>query len=223
MLNVQEVNFLQHETEFWHKLSANEQALLKDNAVCQKQSQGVILHSGTQKCLGALIIKVGQVRIYSVSDTGREITLYRLNPGDVCMLSASCVLENITLDILATTEKDSEIIFVNANVFATLISQNLALENYCLKLAVTRMSGIVWALEQILFMSMDRRLAGFLLEEAEKTQADSVKLTHEQIAKYIGSAREVVSRMLKYFEQEGMVQIARGSITLVDKKRLSAI
>ena len=101
--------------------------------------------------------------------------------------------------------------------------RNILLENYCLKLAGIRMSQVIWTLEQILFMSMDRRLAQFLLEETDKIGDDNIKLTHEQIARYIGSAREVVSRMLKYFEQEGLVRIARGNITLLDKEGLKSI
>lgn len=84
------------------------------------------------------------------------------------------------------------------------------------------MSQVVWTLEQILFMSMDRRLAQFLLEESEKNKEEVVRLTHEQIARYIGSAREVVSRMLKYFEQENLLKISRGSIAILNKQGLQS-
>ena len=76
------------------------------------------------------------------------------------------------------------------------------------------------SMQQILFMSMDKRLAVFLLDETAKNGTDTVKLTHEQIAKYMGSAREVVSRMLKYFAAEGIVSVSRGGIRLIDKRRL---
>lgn len=78
----------------------------------------------------------------------------------------------------------------------------------------------MWAMQQILFMSMDKRLAVFLWDEISKTEDDTVHLTHEQVARDVGSAREVVSRMLKYFTSEGIVELSRGGIKVIDKKKL---
>jgi len=95
---------------------------------------------------------------------------------------------------------------------------------FALESAVSSFSDIMWVMQQILFMSMDKRLAIFLLDEISKTGKDTVKLTHEQIAKYMGSAREVVSRMLKYFSTEGLVSVSRSDgVRILDKKRLRAL
>lgn len=223
MLSKEDVLFLSNNSEFWQKLNIQEQRLLLDNAVCRKYTQETNLRSIAAECLGVLIVKSGQLRVFNVSESGREITLYRMNSGDICILSAACVLESIKLEVMVNAEVDSEIIIINPKVFNDMLKENILLENYCLKLAGIRMSQVIWTLEQILFMSMDRRLAQFLLEETDKIGDDNIKLTHEQIARYIGSAREVVSRMLKYFEQEGLVRIARGNITLLDKEGLKSI
>ena len=223
MLSKEDVLFLSNNSEFWQKLNIKEQRLLLDNAVCRKYTQETNLRSIAAECLGVLIVKSGQLRVFNVSESGREITLYRMNSGDICILSAACVLESIKLEVMVNAEMDSEIIIINPKVFNDMLKQNILLENYCLKLAGIRMSQVIWTLEHILFMSMDRRLAQFLLEETHKAGDENIKLTHEQIARYIGSAREVVSRMLKYFEQEGLVKIARGNITLLDKEGLKSI
>ncbi len=222
MLNQEEVLFLKNNTDLWGKLTAAEQQLLLDNTVCRKYLPNSTLHSIAAECLGVIIVKSGQLRVFNVSESGREITLYRMNAGDICMLSAACVLDSIKLEVVVGAEQDSEIIVINPKVFADLLKDNVALENYCLKMAGVRMSQVVWTLEQILFMSMDRRLAQFLLEESEKNKEEVVRLTHEQIARYIGSAREVVSRMLKYFEQENLLKISRGSIAILNKQGLQS-
>ena len=91
---------------------------------------------------------------------------------------------------------------------------------FALEAAMTTFSDVMWVMQQILFMSFDRRLAIFLLDEASKTGSELIHLTHEQIAKDMGSAREVVSRMLKYFSTEGMVELSRGGVKLLDKQKL---
>lgn len=158
-----------------------------------------------------------------LSEEGKEITLYRLGAGDVCILSASCVLKNITFDVFIDAEQESEVILINSSVFQKICHENIYAENFSLKQTVDRFSDVMWAIEQILFMSFDKRLAIFLLDEMSKTGDNSIQLTHDQIAKYMGSAREVVSRMLKYFEKEGLVDLYRGGLKILDKDGLREI
>jgi CRP/FNR family transcriptional regulator len=201
-------------------LSINEKNTILNNTIKVNYSKGSNIHSGDNECVGVLIIKSGELRTYILSEEGKEITLYRLNEGDVCILSASCLIKKITFDVYIDAEKDSEILLVNSTVFAGLISQNIYIENFALKTTVERFSDVMWSMEQILFMSFDRRLAIFLADESLKTKSDKINLTHEQIAKYIGSAREVVSRMLKYFEEEKIVELSRGGVRIIDKLKL---
>lgn len=216
-------NFLANVLPFWDKLSPGEQELLAANTITRRYRQGENVHGGENDCAGVVIVKSGGLRTYILSEDGREITLYRLFSGDICILSASCVINSITFDVHIDAETDSELVIIDNEVFAKLAEENVYVENFALKEAASRFSDVMWTIEQILFMSMDKRLARFLLDEAARTKSDSIPLTHEQIARYIGSAREVVSRMLRYFVEEGLVEQYRGGVRIVDKKRLRAM
>lgn len=220
MMNESDLQLLQSLLPFWDKLSSEEAALLAQGTKPITYLQGEKIHSAANECVGVLLVKSGELRTYILSEEGKEITLYRLNQGDVCILSASCLLKSITFDVFIDAEQDSEVLLIPSGAFAQLQSSNLHVENFSLRVAVERFSDVMWAMEQILFMSFDRRLAVFLLDETAKTGVDNLTLTHEQIAKYMGSAREVVSRMLKYFAKEGMVQLHRGGVEILDKERL---
>ena len=140
------------------------------------------------------------------------------------MLSASCVLNSITFDVFIDSEEESDCIVVGGCAYAEMAERIPEVKIFALESAVSRFSDVMWIMQQILFMSMDKRLAIFLLDESAKNGNDVIRLTHEQIAKYMGSAREVVSRMLKYFVSEGIVESSRSEgIKLLDKKRLRAL
>ncbi len=208
---------------FWDKLSEEEKKALCLQTSFAEYDKGENIHGNTGNCTGAILVKSGILRAYMLSEEGKEITLYRLYPGDICMLSASCVMQSITFDVFVDAEVKSEVYIINSGGFAKLMEENVYVENFALKTATERFSEVMWAMQQILFMSFDRRLAVFLLDELAKEGGDSIKLTQEQIAKYMGSAREVVSRMLKYFSTEGLVEVARGGVKVLDKPRLKRI
>jgi len=168
-------------------------------------------------------VKSGRLRIYMLSEEGKEITLYRLAPGNVCMLSASCVIQSITFDVFVDAEEESECFLVSASAFGVLSERIPAVKIFALETAVSRFSDVMWVMQQIMFMSMDKRLAIFLLDEAALNGNDTVTLTHEQIARHMGTAREVVSRLLKHLAADGIVASSRGGITILDKKRLLKI
>ncbi len=212
--------FIYKTLTFWDKLNEKEQALILSNMISVKYRHGENIHSGENDCIGIILIKSGELRTYILSEDGREITLYRLVKGDICILSASCILKNITFDVHIDAEHDSEVLLINSNVFQQICNENIYAENFSYKTIADRFSDVMWAMQQILFMSFDKRLATFLLDELSKNDSDSILLTHEQIAKYMGSAREVVSRMLKYFENEGLVELSRGGVKVIDKKSL---
>lgn len=208
---------------FWNKLSEEEKKALCLQTSFAEYDKGENIHGNTGNCTGAILVKSGILRAYMLSEEGKEITLYRLYPGDICMLSASCVMQSITFDVFVDAEVKSEVYIISSGGFAKLMEENVYVENFALKTATERFSEVMWAMQQILFMSFDRRLAVFLLDELAKEGGDSIKLTQEQIAKYMGSAREVVSRMLKYFSTEGLVEVARGGVKVLDKPRLKKI
>lgn len=205
---------------FWDKLSEDEKKILLDNAIEVHYEKGNNVHSADNDCIGVIIVKSGELRTYILSEEGKEITLYRLNAGEVCILSASCLIKNIDFDVHIDAEAETDILLVNSYIFSRLQSKNVYVENFALHTTVDKFSDVMWAMQQILFLSFDRRLASFLIDESVKTNSDDIKLTHEQIAKYMGSAREVVTRMLHHFENDGLVKLYRGGLKIKDKQKL---
>lgn len=220
MLKEEDLTYIKEHLNFWDKLSDAEKQLLKNNVETIKYNRGENLHGGDKECVGLILVKSGELRVYILSEEGRDVTLYRLSEGDSCILSASCILNSITFDVLIDAEQDTEVLLFNVGVFSKLVKENIYVENYMYKNAADRFSDVMWAMEQILFMSFDKRLAVFLHDEMIKTESNTINLTHEQIAKYMGSAREVVSRMLKSFESQGILKLSRGKIEIVDKNKL---
>ena len=208
---------------FWDKLTEEEQKNVCRNAASVIYPAGAFIHRASEDCVGVLLIREGQLRVYIQSEDGRDITLFRIYAGEACVLSASCFMQEITFDILIDAEKDSRVLVIPTAVIRRLADENIYVENYIYKQAVERFSDVMWTMQQILFMSFDKRLAVFLVDEAAKTGEDTLTMTHDQIARYTGSAREVVSRMLKYFEKEGLVELARGRVKLLHKKKLQEL
>ena len=223
MINQNDLDFISSTLTFWNHLNTLEKNLLANNIELIKYKANQNIHSGNNDCIGTLLIKKGELRVYILSQDGREITLYRLYEGEVCMLSASCILKNITFEVHIDVAQDSEIYHISNNAYQQLIDQNIYVENFSLKSATDRFSDVMWAMEQILFMSFDKRLAIFLVNEANSNSADVISMTHEQIAKLMGSAREVVSRMLKHFSNDGLVELSRGGVKILNKEKLRSL
>ena len=208
---------------FWDKLGERDKETFFRSSQRVAIDRGTNIHDGNE-CTGIIIVNKGCLRLYILSDEGKEMTLYRLFPGEICILSASCVLDSITFDVLVDAEEDSDCVVVGGCAFEDIARRLPEAKMFALETALSRFSDVMWLFQQILFMSMDKRLAVFLLDECAKLGTDTVRLTHEQIAKYMGSAREVVSRMMKYFVSEGLVESSRsGGIKILDKRRLRAI
>lgn len=207
---------------FWNILSDNDKEYLcKNSSVVQfEKAQAVHNNMG---CSGLFILKSGKLRLYMLSEEGKEITLYRLLPGDICMLSASCVLQSITFDVYVEAEVPSDCYMINGMAFSYVSDRVLEVKNYALEIAVQRFSDIMWIMQQIVFMSMDKRLAIFLLDEITESGTDMVIMTHEQIARHLGTAREVVTRILKHFASDGWIEVTRKGIKIIDKEKLRDI
>jgi len=207
---------------FWSSVRPQDRDRLCQSTTLSGYKKGARVHDGND-CTGVILVKSGCLRIYMLSDEGKEITLYRLFAGEFCMLSASCVLQSITFEIFVDAEEDSECFIIGPAALQSLIDTYPDAKIFALETAVDRFSDVMWVMQQILFMSVDRRLAIFLLDEFTRQNSDTISLTHDQIARYIGSAREVVSRMLKYFANEHIVQVSRKGIKLLDKDKLKAL
>ena len=204
---------------FWDKISADDRKYISDNSTIRQYEKGTNLHHGSD-CSGVIFVRNGSLRVYIMSEDGKDVTLYRLHKGDMCMLSASCVLQSITFEVVIDAEEDSECCIISGHAFKQVSERNPEIRIFSLETAVSRFSDVMWVMQQIMFMSLDKRLAIFLHDEALRIGSDNIQLTQEQIAKYIGSAREVVSRMLKYFSNEGIVEVSRKGVRILDRKRL---
>ena len=207
----------------WDKLTPDQQERVASASEFRKVKKGTVLHNGSLDCLGLLLIRSGQLRAYILSDEGREITIYRLFEMDICLFSASCVMPNLQFEIIIEAEKDSEIWIIPACLYKDLMDESLPVASYANDLISSHFSELMWLVEQIMWKSFDKRLAKFLLEESILEGTDSLKITHEKIANHLGTAREVVTRMLRYFQTEGMVRLTRGTVDIVNRKQLAQL
>ena len=204
----------------WNKLTREQQERLRGVTELQQIPRGTVVHDGSPECKGMVLVKSGQLRAYLLSDEGREVTICRFFEMDICLFSASCVMPNMMFDVFIEAEKDTEIWVIPACLYQNLMDESLPLSNYSHALITNHFSEVMWLMEQIMWKSFDKRLAGFLVEESRIEETDSLKITHEKIAAHLGTAREVVTRMLRYFQSDGMVKLTRGTVELVDKKAL---
>lgn len=206
----------------WDKLTLPQQQVLAENAVLRTVPKGTVVHNGSADCIGFLLMHTGQLRVYILSDEGREVTLYRLFPRDFCLLSASCILRGLQYDVTIEAEKDTQFWQIPAQRYKQLMEESAPVANYTNEVMAARFSDVMWLVEQILWKSLDKRLAGFLVEESALENGTLLKITHETIGRHLGSPREVVTRMLRYFQDEGLVKLSRGSVELLDVDRLRA-
>lgn len=209
----------------WDKLTAQQRETLTAAAAVCFAKRGTLLHGGSGDCLGLLVVREGQLRAYILSEEGREITLYRLFQRDICLFSAACAMGSLQLDIALEAEKDTEFFLIPPEVYRSVKEASAPLANYTNTLMAERFSQVMWLMEQVMWHSFDRRLAAFLLEESALEGSARLELTHERIAAHLGTAREVVTRMLRYFQSEGLVRLSRGAVELTDTaglRRLSA-
>ena len=207
----------------WDKLTPQQQEKVAEVVEFRKVIKGTHIHDSSADCLGLVMVKSGQLRAYILSEDGREITISRLFEYDVTLLSASCVMPDMQFNVMIEAEKDTEFWSIPACLFKNLVDDSLAVSNYCRTLLTSNYSELMWLMEQIMWRSFDKRLAEFLLEEVVLEGSPVLKITHEKIANHMGTAREVVTRMLRYFQNEGLVQLTRGTVELVDTKRLRAL
>ena len=207
----------------WDRLEPDQQARLLASARPRTVARGTVLHSGDADCAGLLLVRSGQLRAYILSEDGREITLYRLFERDMCLFSASCIFQDIRFDVMVSAAEETEVYHIPAEIYRRLMETSLPVMEYTSRLMASRFSDVMWLMDQVMNKKLDSRLAAFLLEEADRTGQNRLELTHEQISGHLGSAREVVSRMLKHFQKEGLVGLGRGSITLDDREGLARL
>ena len=204
----------------WNKLTDLQKEKLEQSAVRRTVKKGTLLHNGDTDCQGLLLVEEGQLRAYILSEEGREVTIYRLFAMDLCLFSASCLMNSIQFDITIETEKGTSLWMIPPDVYKEVMEESAAAANFTNEVMASRFSEVMWLMEQVLWKSFDRRLAAFLTEESVLEGTGELKITHEKIAAHLGTAREVVTRMLKYFQTEGLVRLSRGTVEVLDSEGL---
>lgn len=207
----------------WKQLTNTQQEKLRKHMTERFVKKGTVIHSSSAECTGLLMVKQGQLRAYMISEDGREITLYRLFDRDLCLFSASCMIRSIQFDITIESEKDTEMWVIPTEIYRQIMSESAAAANFTNEVMASRFSEVMWLMDQILWKRFDSRLAEFLLKEASIEGTNTLRITHETIGKHLGNPREVVTRMLKYFSEEGLVKLSRGTAELCDVKGLQKL
>ncbi len=196
-------------------LSPHDRALVRDNLVITESPAGTVIFDATT-CKGILAVVRGVIRVYILSETGREITLYRLFENDICTLSVSCIMGKLPMQAMIKADTDCTIASLSNDVFSGIHERTPAVQTYLLEQMNERLGDVIWVVEQVAFHGMDRRIGRFLLEQPSTV----IYATHEEIAFELGTAREVVSRMLKYFEKNGYITLSRGKLKIIDPEGL---
>ena len=208
---------------FYDHLSKKEKEDIIKFSNTKSYSKGTLIHSNDNECLGLIMLIKGSIRIYMLSDEGKEITLYNIEENDIEVLSASCVFNQITFDTELIAKEDCKLLIVSVNYLSKLIEENIYVRSYVYESLADRFSDVMWSIQQILFFKIDQRIASYLIDKANKEKTLTLSTTQENIALEINSAREVVTRMLKKFQKEKLIEINRKEITIIDKENLLKI
>ena len=208
---------------FWNNLTDIEKETASLGSVIKTYDKGVYIYGFADACLGFVYVKQGSVRVYITSEEGREITLFHIAKDDTCILSSACALSGVSLDVQMVAEQDTELLAISSGTFEKLAQSNIYVKSFAYELTAKRLSSVVWIMQQILFSHFDSRMAQFLISVYERTGTKTIKMTQEAIAREVNSAREVVARMLKQFENDGIISIGRGTITIKDLNSLKKI
>ena len=205
---------------FWAALEPDQRTFLSQRSRRMRFDAGAHVQGAGAGCAGVVFVRSGRLRAFMLSNQGREVTLFHVQPGECCVLAASCILPMITFDIALDAAEDSDLLVIDSQAFGTVSQENIHAEAFTYRQTTERFSDCMWVMQQVLFMGLDARLAIWLLDEVARGGSRTIYATHDEIARHLGSAREAVSRMLKYFAREGLVSLSRGSVEIIDVKRL---
>lgn len=205
---------------FWPRLTAAERERVEQTTRSVEYQPGQMIWSGERDCLGILLIRSGVVRLFLLSEDGREATVSRMSEGEVCIITAACAMPTTQLNIQVQAESRVEALVLPAVTLSGLVKENLYVENFMYRSAAQHFSRVMEAVEQMLFSTLEQRLIAYLLDEAQRLGTDTLKVTQEQMAQAIGSAREAVTRTLKKLAASGAVELFRGGVRLADEKEL---
>ena len=208
---------------FWDSLSEEEKEEMEKSITENRCPKKTRLHFGGGECAGVQIIGEGRARVFITSPGGGDITLFRLLDGDVSILSAACMLNGMDVELDMEMETDCTIYTIPKKVYRKLYDENGAVKDYTMEMISEKFSDIMWLFNQFVFSNVASRIAGAILEHRGLEGSDELKITHEVLARDAGTAREVVTRILRQFQADGLVSLTRGKITVLDTRRLAKV
>jgi CRP/FNR family transcriptional regulator len=198
-------------------LSNSHDSLVKELLAVSREQDvpaGSRLYAEGDACAAIAFVMDGEIRVYKIGESGREITLYEIGQGETCILNASCILSGSSYPANAVTLTPARIMLIPSTSFRRLMGEHEELRAFVFFLLSQRLSSVMELVEEVAFGRMDGRLMDYLVEKSENNRLET---THQKIANDIGTSREVVSRLLKDFERKGQVKLARNEITLLEK------
>ncbi len=207
---------------FFNEADAGLQKELEQEAIGAKLKAGDFYFFEGDACSQIALLGKGSIRVYKQGESGREITLYHVISGETCILTASCLLASMSYPATAIAEQDSEAVIFPAAIFRKWIGSYETIRQLIFETLAMRMSTVMSLVEEIVFNRMDHRLAQYLQQKFENggQPLNIIHITHDQIASELGSAREVISRLLKELERLGALELTRGRISLKNQKVL---
>ena len=208
---------------FWDDLTSEQQDQIMTGwrtEVFQKKTQ--ILESA-EESKGVIIVQTGCLRVYLLSEQGKEVSLFRLYPGDICVLSAACLLAELEFDLIIEAEEYTEVATIPTGDVERIMSENKLFKLFVYKKVAERFSDVMNIVQNVFLKKIDQRIARYLLDEMNRTQTTVVRATHEQIAREIFSAREVVSKALRRISEDGIIELKHEKIKILDVDKLQSL
>jgi CRP/FNR family transcriptional regulator, anaerobic regulatory protein len=201
------------------ELSAQERSAILDQMNAGLYPAGTVMIEQGRHCRGAALVLSGVIRVYKISAEGREITLYRVGCGETCILAVSCLLGGVDYPVIAVVEEDAQVAMLPIGALREAMLRSEPWQRFIFASMANAMVEVLTVLDEVAFRSMDARIAYRLLQCDE----NRIEATHEQLASDLGTAREVVSRLLKELENRKFVLLGRGSVTILDRKALEEL
>ncbi|MCF6214545.1 MAG: Crp/Fnr family transcriptional regulator [Emcibacter sp.] len=200
------------------KLSQESQEILEEGLHIVKAPSGSVMFAEGSECRGYVMLLEGTVRVQKSSEEGREITLYRVEAGESCIMTTTCLISDDQYGAEGIAETDVTLAVVPPATFNRLLALSEEFRNFVFEVYAKRMSMLMMLVEEVVFKKLDKRLAQLLLDQKN----DQFDVTHQDIAMELGSVREVVSRQLKVFERQELIKLGRGNIQILDRGGLQA-
>lgn len=216
-------DYLEQALPCFNQLTERQKLQIQHYTLGHDYKKGDVILNPLKRYAGLKIIKSGQIKLSMVTRNGGELMLYRLDAGELCVLSVLSLLNQFEWDICVEAEQDSVILTIPEQVYLSIVEENPSVKEFHQNLLIQRLSEVVRVTSQAAVSTAEERLARFLSDYQRYNNSMEIHMTHQEMAKDIGTVREVVTRILKKFQEKGYVKLERGRVTILDLKQLESI